>query len=256
MALTLQKAAQKMFLAAGATFDPAMAGPRAAALAYPSLFFSHDVCQDFTFLPNTTDDIAVVEDSTAGLTMDDAVGGVFSIATQPSTPLNNDEVYVSSLKEHYLFASGKPLYFEARVKLTEANVDDANIVIGLSDIVAADTLVDNGAGLVTSYDGALWFKVDGGTVWQFGVSNATTQTETTSAGAFTSGSHHVLAFFFDPGDGTTGVITPFFNGAVGTAHNILLSGLAEMHWLLGVKCGADTQVETIKADYVNVSGVR
>lgn len=207
----------------------------------------------FLFDPTATvGKYAVVKDGTPTQDQIDAAGGVLSIATDVN---NNDEAYVSSIAENWLFAANKPLWFEARVALTEAATDDANILVGLSDTVGANTLLDNGAGPAASYDGAVWFKVDGGTVWQFETSNAGTQVTTANAGAFVSDTFYRVGFIFNPNDGTTGIVTPYLNGMRGTAQNITLAGLEEMHVVLGVKAGGGA-AETLRVDYVKVIQAR
>jgi|SRR6185503_5274309 len=212
----------------------------------PSLYFTY--FNDFTTLLDLTNDWAAVKDGAVVPIQLDAFGGVLSIPTDVN---NNDEHYLSSIAENWIFAANKPLWFEALVACTEANVDDANLIFGLSDTVAANSLLDNGAGPMASYDGAVWFKVDGGTVWQFETSNAGTQVTTASAGAFLSNTFYRIGFLFNPGAGTTGTITPYLNGIKGAAHSITLAGLEEMHILLGAKAGGGA-AEVPRVDYVKI----
>ncbi|HUU11206.1 MAG TPA: capsid cement protein [Phycisphaerae bacterium] len=178
----------------------------------------------------------------------DGAGGVLSIATGAT---DENESYVSSMTEAFLFSTTKRLFFEARVKLTEAATDDANIIVGLSDTVAANSLVDAGAGPMASYDGVTWSKVDGGVVWTFETSNAGTQVTTASAGAFASATWYKLGFLYDYNDGVTALVTPILDGVAGTAKNLVIAGLAEMHILLGAKAGG-SNAETLLVDYVHV----
>ena len=196
------------------------------------------------------DDDNWVDTVSDGGTVDstDANGGVLSIATGAT---DNNESYVSSEHEILTFQTNKRLTLEARVKLTEANTDDANIIIGLSDTVAANSLVDDGAGPMASYDGAIFFKVDGGTVWQAETSNAGTQDTDTSAGAFTSGSWHTLQIVYDYNDGVTAEVKFYVDGTLGATLDLTISGLAEMHVLLGAKAGAGN-AETLLVDYIQV----
>ncbi len=224
--------------------------PMLAALSDPSTYFLFR--EDFRTLLDLTNDWAAVKDGAVVPIQLDAANGVLSI---PTDVTNNNEHYISSIAENWLFAANKPLWFEARVALTEANVDDANIIVGLSDTVAADSLLDNGAGPMASYDGAVWFKVDGGVVWQFESSNAGTQVTTASAGAFASNTWYRVGFIFDPLAGTTGEITPYLDGVAGTAQAITLAGLEEMHILLGAKAGGGA-AEVLRVDYVQVLAVR
>lgn len=225
--------------------------PLLAALSDPSSFFLYR--EDFHKGLDTTLDWAVVKDGAVTTpTLLDAANGVMSVATDAN---NNDEIYVSSIAENWLFAASKPLWFEARVALTEAATDDANLIVGLSDTVGANTLLDNGAGPPASYVGAVWCKVDGGVVWQFESSNAGTQVTTASAGAFASNTFYRIGFIFDPGAGTTGEITPYLDGVPGTAHAITLAGLAEMHLVFGAKAGG-ANAETLRVDAVQILAVR
>ena len=213
----------------------------------------HSVIEYFDdfFTYNTTFNYAIVED--AGATeadkITDANGGVLQIGCDGD---DNDECYISSIAEIFKFQTDKRLFFEAYVKLTEANTDDANIIIGLSDTVAADSLVDDGAGPMASYDGVVFFKVDGGTVWQFESSNAATQDTEMDVGDVNDGEWTKLAFFYDPNDGVTAIITPYVDGVAGTAVNLTIAGLAEMHILMGVKAGG-TNEEALLVDYVHVA---
>jgi hypothetical protein len=178
----------------------------------------------------------------------DAVGGVASIATGG---VDNNESYISSQHEIFKFETDKRLFFEARVKLTEANTDDANIIVGLSDTVAADSLLDDGAGPMASYDGVVFFKVDGGTKWQFESSNAGTQDTETDVGDFSDATWTKLGFLYDFNDGVTANITPYVDGVAGTAVTVTIAGLEEMHILLGAKAGGGN-AETLLVDYVHV----
>lgn len=216
----------------------------------PSLYFPF--FEDFTRDLDTTLNWAAVKDGAVVPALQDAPSGILSL---PSDVANNDEHYLSSVAENWLFAVSKPLWFEARVALTEVNVDDANLILGLSDTVAANSLLDNGAGPMASYDGAVWFKVDGGTVWQFETSNAGTQVTTASAGAFLSNTWYRVGFLFNPADGVTGIVTPYLNGVKGTPQNLTLAGLEEMHVLFGVKAGGGA-AETLRVDYVKIIAAR
>lgn len=180
----------------------------------------------------------------------DGANGLMSIATDTT---DEDESYISSQFESFLFTTTKSLHFEAKVKLTEANTNTSNIIVGLSDTVAADSLLDAGGGPMASYDGCVFFKVDGGTVWQFETSNAGTQVTDTDVGAFSDGAFQTLIFDYDFNDGVTAKVTAIVDGtADAVLKNLVISGLQEMHILLGVKTG-DGNAETLIVDYVQVT---
>lgn len=215
------------------------------------------VCEFFDDFFNYDDTASVgkwaeTHDGTPATGESDAVNGVLSMATGAT---DNNETYIASIAECWKFQADKRLFFEARVKLTEANTDDANIIVGLSDTVGADSLLDDGAGPMASYDGAVFFKVDGGTVWQAETSNAGTQDTDTNAGAFTSASWHKLSIYYDYNDGTTAQVYFYVDGVLGATLDLTIAGLEEMHILLGAKAG-DANAETLLVDYVHVAAER
>ena len=221
--------------------------PQLAALD-PSVAFTF--FDDFYSMDSTATvgGYTIVADGGGAQAPTDAAGGVLSIGTDGD---DNDEAYLSSIHEVFKFATGKPLWFEARVKCAEANTDDANLIIGLSDTVGADSLLDTAGGPMASYDGAVFFKVDGGTVWQFETSNAAAQVTTASAGAFVTDTWYRLGLYFDG----VSSITPYIDGVAGTAHAITLAGLEEMHLLLGAKAG-DANEEKLLVDYIKIVQIR
>jgi hypothetical protein len=190
----------------------------------------------------------------------DAAGGILALVPSDGTVADNDEAYVESANETFRFVADKPLLFEARVQFTEANTDDANILVGLMDAVAADALVDNGGGPKASYSGATFFKVDGGTVWQCETSVTTTQTTTelTAANvnnlakrAVTAGgaAYQTLRIEYMPYSATNAYVSFFVDGVAVAQHDYIFTSATEMQIALGVKNGG-ANLETLNVDYV------
>lgn len=148
------------------------------------------------FLFVNDEDFVIVADNTPVVQAADMDGGWLQLATDAGT--NNDEVYLSS-GESLKFTSGKKLHIGAKVKLTEANTDDANILFGLTDQGGANTLVDDGGGPPSSYSGAVLFKVDGTLNWFAEASKTTSQSTLAlaSAPAFVSGTTYILEIVWD-----------------------------------------------------------
>lgn len=98
---------------------------------------------------------------------------------------DNDEAYRAS-NPIFQFAANKPLFAKIRLKYTEANTDDANVLFGLQTDLNADAMLDDGGGPATSsaYN-AVWYKVDGGTTWN--VRTSVNGTATTTATDYTAG---------------------------------------------------------------------
>lgn len=180
--------------------------------------------------------------------LSDGVGGWIAVG---ATNTDNNETYFSSLNECFKFQTNKKLYFETKIKLTEANTNASNWIIGLSDTVGINSLLDGGAGPMASYDGAVFFKVDGTMKIQFETSNAATQVTNATLATFVSATEYKIGFIYDYNDGVTAKVTPFVNGVQGTTHNLTISGLEEMHILMGVKAGS-ANAETLLVDYVKV----
>lgn len=211
--------------------------------------------------------------SDAGVTTPlDAANGVVQFFASDGTVTDNDELYVKSTNEILKLADDKPLLIEARVKFTELNVDDANVVlVGAADAVGADTIVDNGAGLKVSFSGAAIYKVDGGLVWKCVSSVGAVQTISTSGKLSTSSNFQVgriefkpitltlcqVTFFVDNGDGTGP--EQLKDGATGLPiiHTIDMTTATEMNLFVGVKNGFTTGAgESILVDYIAYTALR
>lgn len=178
----------------------------------------------------------------------DVVGGVYQNFCDGN---DNDESYCISSGEVFKFTSGKKMWFEARLRVDEANTDDANVIVGLMDAAGADALKDDGGGAPDSYDGAVFLKVDGTLAWQFETSNATAQVTNAAVGTYTDDTFVRLGFYFDG----VSKITPYVNGVAKTAHTISLTGLEEMHLFFGIKAGGANE-ESIEIDYIRCIQLR
>lgn len=134
----------------------------------------HSIQDDFGW-KDTVKWTSTATDSGTSLATD-AAGGVMALVPSDGSVADNDEIYVQSSKETFKIADGKPISIGGYIQFTEANTDDANVFVGILDAPIADTLVDNGAGMKTSFSGAAFYKVDGGTRWQVIYSDGATQT--------------------------------------------------------------------------------
>lgn len=230
----------------GAAADMWQYAPVIPALCDPGAYFYYfDDCVENVY--------TVVGDGSAAIAETDTHGGIFAIT--PGSSTDNDEAYIVSGNEFIKFQASKPVFFEVRVAISEGSTNAQNSIVGLMDAAAANSLLDNGGGPAASYDGAVFYKVDGGTTWNFETSNAGTQVTTTDVATRVSNTFDRLGFHFDPNDGTTGKITPYINGVAGTTHDITLAGLEDMEFICGCKNGTTAQ-ETLLLDYVKIIAVR
>ena len=188
----------------------------------------------------------------------DAAGGVGTVVTAAA---DNDHHAISTKGESFLFASGKKLWFEARFKLSEANTNESVWWFGLTDTLTTGGVQAHALGPLASYDGALIWKDEATMDIDFETSNAATQATTTAMATFVTNTYTKVGFYFD-GTATTSTITPYYNvGATnamtaGTAQNITLSGLEEMHLVAGVKAGPSGGAETLSIDYIKCVQLR
>lgn len=212
-------------------------------------YFMRDYSDFTTF---NDEDWTIAGDATVSTVNADTVDGILELATAAGT--DNHEAYLSKA-ECWDLASGNELYFEARVRLTEANTDDANIIVGLTDQGGANTLVDNGAGPPASYDGAVFFKVDGTMDWQTETSLTTTQetnTEPDGSGTlaaadrtdFASDTWYTLGIAYN---GKEGAVYFYIDDVLISKHETTLP-TGQLTVTFGVKNGG-ANVETLDIDY-------
>lgn len=187
----------------------------------------------------------------------DAVGGIFNLVTAAA---DNDYQALSLQHEAFKFAAGKRLWLEARVKLAEGTTNESTWWVGLTDTLTTGGFQANAAGPLASYDGALIYKTpETALTLNFESSNAGTQVTSAAEATSVSDTWTRVGFFFDGGNSssaTTGTLTPFYavNGSntfvKGAAQTITLSGLEEMHLVIGVKAGPTAAAETLQIDYI------
>ena len=173
---------------------------------------------------------------------------------------DNDYSAYSSVTEPFLFASGKELWFEARFRCAEATTSESTWWFGLSDTLTTGGMQANAAGPLASYDGALiWKTPETAMTVNFETSNAGTQATTSAFATAITNTWHRCGFYFN-GAATTSVITPYFHNGTswttGTAQNITLSGLEEMHVVYGIKAGPTGAAETLQIDYIKCVQLR
>jgi hypothetical protein len=223
---------------------------------------THGLFDDFPWYVTAHNFTTVASDS-GTVSVGDAANGILAIVPSDGTVGDNDESYVKSTNELYLVADGKPLVGEARVQFTEANTDDANVFFGFANAIAADLLVDNGAGVKTSGSIFGLFKVDGGTVWKCISSISSSQTISTSTKTAGGSSYQTLRVEIQPVSSTVAEVTFYVDEQQlidsttlkPIKHVITYTGATEMQVGAGVKNGG-TNLETLNVDYIAVEQLR
>jgi len=227
----------------------------------------HGFFDDFDHLV-TADRWTTIVSNSGAVSVSDGAGGIVTLDTSDATAADNDESYLHTTTELFKFANEKPLIVQARVQFTEANTDDANVMFGLMDGVAADALQDDGAGPKASYSGAVLFKADGSTKWSFETSLAGSQTTTETAETAGGSSYQTLRIEARSRDATTIELIPYIDPLGGVnlqqmldangnkiKHTITLGSPTEMAVVLGVKAGGANE-ENLLCDYVSAYQLR
>lgn len=168
---------------------------------------------------------------------------------------DNNEAAIRSQVEAYTFLASKPIKFGAIVRFAEANTDDANVFIGLSDAIGANQMVDDGAGPKTTMSGAYFHKADGATRWSVGRSVGTTQStvDLTAVNSYdrlakTAGStsYQILEIAIDPAEATNFTVSWFIDGVlVYQQVDVALASATDMHAGVYVKAGGANS-ETVR----------
>lgn len=202
----------------------------------------HGVVDNFNALDTELWD-SVDDGSTGTNVLTDTVGGSASIVTAAAA--DNDYHLMTTQKKVFKFEAGKPLFLKAKFLLTEAATDNANFVIGLSSVTTTGFVADDGGGPPATYDGAVVFKVDGGTKLQCEVSDGSTQTTNTTAKAFVSGTSYEIAIYFDGVDR----VSIYIDDEEVAGVTIDPANFAEMYVIYGPKAGGSS-AETLEMQYI------
>lgn len=197
---------------------------------------------------------AVISDA-GTCTISDGVKGI--LAMSPGA-VDNDEIYIAAATETVKFASGKVFLAETLIQFTEANTDDANVIFGFANAVAANTLVDNGAGPKATGDYVAFWKVDGGTKWYAGVQSngtATPSADTVTVATAGGSAYQRLRILVTCVSATEAVAEFEVDGVnVATIHFTYASA-TEMQLVLGVKNGG-ANAETLNVDTFGFDSLR
>lgn len=203
----------------------------------------------------TADAYSTVVSDSGTVAVGDAVGGIVVLTPSDGTVGDNDEAYLKGTTEIYKFANNQPFRFEALVQFTEANTDDANIMVGVANAVAANHLQDNGAGPLASYSGACFYKVDGGTTWNVEVSVGATQVTEALTDTAGGASYQRLRIEFQPITSTVGECRFWIDGVLKKVLSFTYTGATEMQECFGVKNGS-TNLEVLNVDYASCRQLR
>jgi len=214
------------------------------------------ISDHFIESPVTADLWTITTENSGAVNGADGAGGQISVV---SGATDENETYLESTRELFLFANGKPLEASCRFKYSEASGTAANVAWGLQNAVGADSIVDAGAGIKSSYSGFTVYKVDGGTNWIVEASLATTrygQTTLTAANSLNKVAQTAAGTSFQwhdvkvvPISATLARVDLFINDIHVWTTEMVYTSATEMSLWFGVKTGSGN-VLTATVDYL------
>jgi hypothetical protein len=187
----------------------------------------------------------------------DATRGIMTLTPSDATVADNDEVYLASANQLFLFAAGRPLYAKCRLSFVETAAGVYNAFFGFMSGVAANALVDDGGGMRASGCLACIYKVDGGTVWRCTARNGSTVTDTVSTKAAGGAAYQELEVIGESPDQVNMTFTykvdgEFLKDANGLVirHTVPIASASIMSVAAGAKLGAITNNDVLNLDYI------
>jgi hypothetical protein len=207
-----------------------------ADLAMPAPTKFHSYMEDFDYY--TAGDWTVTE-TQAGATqaLTDGDGGLLLLT---NTAADNDLVSLQKVGESFRFASGKELFFEARLKVSDATQSDLVVGLQITDTSPLDVT-----------DGVFFIKADGSTTVSLVVEKNNTAT-TTSVGTMADGTFISLGFYYDGAS----TIQYSVNGSVlGTSVTTNLPDDEDLTVTFAIQNG-EAVAKTMTVDYIFVAKER
>lgn len=216
--------------------------PQLAALdpAVAHVFFD----DFYDLLDGTTKWIYTEVGAGGAISQPDAAGGICRLTTDA---LDNDSVQVQKIGESFKLATGKPLWFEARLRLvTAAKHVQSDVLVGLA--ITDTTLLPIGS-LPT--DG-VYFRKDDGTALFGAITNKdSAETATPSVLTFAAATYYKFGIFFDG----AGSVLFYVDGALVATHILTIPDDEELTPSIAYQNG-EAGACAIDIDYVKVVQIR
>ncbi len=204
---------------------------------------------DTVFVDTVTD--------TGSALVGDAVNGVMTLTPSDATVADNDEAYIASPNEIFLFGTNREIYGKCKLRFTEVSAGVANVAFGFQNAVGANSIVDDGGGVKVSGSALAIYKIDGEQVWRCVSSCAGTSTVTKSSRAAVAATDYILEIEVKDWDQVSMQVCFRVNGeylkdANGNEirHTVAIASATEMQVWAGIKLGAATNNDTLLIDYI------
>lgn len=201
---------------------------------------------------------------TGTATVVDAASGILPITPSDGTVADNDEAYVTTKLELFLFAADRPFVGGARVKFAPTATGVYNMFVGFGNAMVANTLIDDGGGVRASGSLAAIYMIDGGTNWKCTTRSNSVVTDSTSSLAFLNTSYQDLEIETVIFSSTQvkvvfrvdGVTLKDNTTGFDIVHTVTVASATEMQFGFGAKLGAATNNDILYVDSAWYAGSR
>jgi hypothetical protein len=215
-----------------------------------------EIFDDFTADQSDLFFVDTITDTGTAL-VGDEVNGVMTLTPSDGTVADNDEVYIASSNEIFLFGTNREIYGKCRLRWTETAAGVYNVGFGFMNAVGADSLIDNGGGPKVSGSTLAIYKVDGGSVWRVASACNGVSTVTVSDRAAVGSTWYELEIIAKDWDGVSMQVYFYVDGTplkdtTGNVikHTVAIASATEMSVWAGAKLGAATNNDTTKIDFI------
>lgn len=178
----------------------------------------------------------------------DAAGGVLQMTCKAATDDNGHQLQLQ--QESFRLATGKPLWFETRVRMPAADVTNIDFYVGLAE---TENLTADATNFATN--GVMLTKTDAavGTVFCTSSDNGANKTTAASICTMLTNTWMRLGFYFDGGATGSAYIVPYYNGYAATPiPAVTYATMAELAPIIGVRNGDGVTTQILDVDYIFV----
>lgn len=224
--------------------------------------YDFNVFDDFDWYVTAHRWTSLAVDGGSSVSVSDARAGIVALVTGAT---NENEAAVRTTTEIFLPTADRPMYGIGCLQFTDVNTDDGNVFFGFMSALAADSLVDAGAGVRTSGSVFGIYKVDGGTVWRAHARNGSTATDSISVTTAGGASYQTLEVIVEEETTLRCTVTYKVDGAYlrdsttqnVIEHKVLYASLTEMNFGVYAKTGDATPSSlTVNVDWLGAGQVR
>jgi hypothetical protein len=177
-----------------------------------------------------------------------AAGGVLQLTNKATTDDNAQQI--QHQQEFVRLALGQELWFEARVRIPDADVTNIDFTIGLAQTEDLTGVADN-----MPANGIVFTKTDAGvgTVFLASCDNGSNIVSAASLHTMVTNTWTRLGFHWDGAATALGTITPYINGIPGAPiAGITYGTMTELAPIFMVRNGDATTTQILDIDYVLV----